>query len=149
MEIVKRIFVWTLPLLLLLGACRDQDEPTAHVAGSILAGEMGPGIRSMTFSNPIQIDGASISNNEYEIPLDSSLQQSVIFHTSRYSGWGYNHGTCAVNTSALAIELASAEMNDTLWKCKNGLLIRASSTAITTTVQWEPLAKTPPPLSPL
>ncbi len=64
---MKRICFWTLPLLLLLGACKDQDEPTGHVPGSILAGETGAGIRSVTFPGGVQINGASISGNNYEV----------------------------------------------------------------------------------
>ncbi len=119
---MKRIFVWTLPLLLLLGACKDQDEPTAHVAGSILAGETGPGIRLVTFPNGVQIDGASISNNSYEVIIDSSLNKAVVFYSSEFSGSSsgstYNHMTCSVRASDFAIEIAGIEITDTLWKCE-------------------------------
>ena len=119
---MKRICFWTLPLLLLLGACKDQDEPKAHVAGSILAGEVGAGIRSVTFPSGVQINGASISGNHYEVILDSSLDKAVVFNSTEFagssSGISYNHMTCSVRASNLAIELAAVEMNDTLWKCE-------------------------------
>ncbi len=121
-KIMKRIFVFALPLLLLFVGCKDQDGPQPRVTGHILAGETGPGIISEEFPDGIQLVGGAASGFQYEVLLDSALGYKLDYNTSQYSGSSsgvsYNHGTSSVVSSPIAVEIAFAEVVDTIWHCE-------------------------------